>query len=93
MTTEECYELRRQAGFITPISPLERGQMFCTFATRGAYEWLIHPADVHTLIARGMLIDGEKCEISVGEDWPYMNAVMIRAVYSVADTYIDPTKA
>lgn len=92
MTTEECYRLREERGFTSPLKPLERGQMFCTFATRGTYEWLVNVDDVSFLLENGVKVDGVRMDVTAGEDWPLMNAVMVTARCAPVETYIDPTK-
>lgn len=92
MTTKECYALRKKDGFVTPFPPLERGVKYCVFQTRGNCEWLVHPDDAKLLYVSGMKIDGVLCKVTRVDDWPYVNAVMVRASLPAATTYIDPTK-
>lgn len=90
MTTEECYRLREESNFISPLKPLERRQMLCVFATRGTYEWLVHTDDVDDLLKTGVKVDSVPLEVAVLEPWPYMNAVMIRATLPAVETYVVP---
>lgn len=78
-TVAKVMSLRRQAGFVTPLRPVEAGAPLLICANRGHYEWLAHPDDAARYVAEGVVVDGVRLAASVLEEWPLMGAVQVVA--------------
>lgn len=73
--------LRRDRGFVTPLSPIEEGDAYCVCSYPGMWEWLFHPADAARYLATGIRVDGRPCKVECVGEYPLMGAVQIRAAY------------
>ena len=53
--------------------------MWCVWESGGVYEWMVHPDMARDLLATGIKIDGEWCEVKKVGEWPGIGAWQIRA--------------
>lgn len=61
----------------TPLQPIQRGKPWCVFEQRGTYEFMVHPADALWYIEHGMLVDGERFDVELIDEYPAINAWQI----------------
>lgn len=78
-STAEVFEARREAGFVSPVAPLEPGRPMLVFETRGNLEWLMHPVDARRALAEGVVVDGVRRVCEFLAELPLMNAVQVMA--------------
>lgn len=79
VTTAEVMDARTAAGWVSPVEPLEPGDLRCVFDQRGVWEWLVHPNDAAFYQARGIVVNGVRYRVAAVDSHPLLNAVQIRA--------------
>ncbi len=79
MTTEEILALRKKMGWVSPLSPLEKGDRTLMFSQRGQYEWMMHPDEAFMAVLEGVQVDGLLLECQIVDCFPLMNALMVQA--------------
>jgi hypothetical protein len=72
-------ELRGEAGFVTPLRPLERGDRWTMFNSRGVYEFGLHPDDAFEALVRGIEVNGKLLRCEAVDVLPLQNAIQVRA--------------
>lgn len=85
-STEQIMQRRREAGWVSPLKPLERGDSICLFASRGTFEFLVHPADGERYLKEGFVVDGQRLRAVSVDEFPLMNGMLLRTVDAAANT-------
>ncbi len=94
MTTEEILSLREKRGWVSPLSPIERGDQVLMFSQRGTYEWMMHPDDALMAVLDGVVVDGLTLKCTIVDCFPLMNAFMVRAKDPEGNTqFVPPEEA
>lgn len=89
-TAEQVMELRAARGFVTPIRPVEPGELWCVFAQRGSWEFMVHPVDAVYYLQHGIVLDGRRYPVWVIDEWPLLGAWQIACRDTDANSVYDP---
>lgn len=72
-------ELRAQVGFVTPRRPLERGDRWVMFESRGVYEFGLHVDDAFECLVWGIEVNGKLLPCELVDALPLQNGLQLRA--------------